>query len=146
MGDHADDAINQIMDDLEAWDNGEYDEPPEAGYPMFHPWWGDRARHSRPLHFAKAGDPCIAKEVYGKTVLHCSGKFVVRTNGRTGKKFLGCSHFPNCRQTAEIKDARVCKDPPYKGPSRQAEREGKRALEEYDREMNRMPDVPDCEL
>jgi hypothetical protein len=27
-----------------------------------------------------------------------------------------------------------------------AEREGKRALEEYDREMNRMPDVLDCEL
>lgn len=27
-----------------------------------------------------------------------------------------------------------------------AEHEGRRALEEYDREMNRTPDVPDCEL
>ena len=104
MGDHADDAINQAIDEITYWDDGEFNEPSEDNYPMFHPFWGDGPRR-KPLHFAKEGDSCIAKEVFGKTILHCSGKFVVRTNGKTGKKFLGCNHFPNCRQTAEIKNS-----------------------------------------
>ena len=29
----------------------------------------------------------------------CKGKPVLRTNGKTGSKFIGCSMFPKCRHT-----------------------------------------------
>ena len=34
MGDHADDALNEIMDEVDIWEEGA---PEEDGYPMFHP-------------------------------------------------------------------------------------------------------------
>lgn len=120
MGDHANDALDQMMDDLDG--DYQFEESPHYG-------WETR----KSTHWARVGDQCIAKEKHVGTILYCSGKFVIRTNRRSGKQFLGCSHYPNCRQTAEIL------------PSRRPTIEG-RQVEEYDRELNPIPDVPDCEL
>lgn len=32
----------------------------------------------------------------------CSGILVLRTNSKTGKRFLGCSGYPNCRHTQPL--------------------------------------------
>ncbi|MBU6430382.1 MAG: topoisomerase DNA-binding C4 zinc finger domain-containing protein [Cyanobacteria bacterium REEB65] len=32
----------------------------------------------------------------------CGAQLVVRENGKTGEKFLGCSHYPECRHTQPL--------------------------------------------
>lgn len=39
MGEFADYALDEVMDDIDAWESG--DIPEEDGYPLFHPMWGD---------------------------------------------------------------------------------------------------------
>ena len=46
----------------------------------------------------------------GDTIV--AGKLVFRTNGNTGKEFLGCSNYPACKYTEEIEDD---VDPPEGG-------------------------------
>lgn len=41
------------------------------------------------------GDPCPDQEW-----AECDGMMVLRTHGRTGETFVGCSRFPRCRETA----------------------------------------------
>lgn len=39
--------------------------------------------------------------VFKCPIPRCGGELVVRENKETGKKFLGCSNFPQCRHTEE---------------------------------------------
>ena len=41
MGEFADQALSDILDDMEAWDGGEFNISPEDGYPMYYPFGGD---------------------------------------------------------------------------------------------------------
>ena len=38
-----------------------------------------------------------------------TGKLVIRRNGKTGEQFLGCSHYPQCRQA--YKDISILRHP-----------------------------------
>jgi len=44
-----------------------------------------------PVIRVKEGNAC--------SKVNCDGRYVTRTNKKTGEKFLGCSRFPKCRNT-----------------------------------------------
>ena len=60
MGEFADQALGDILDDMEAWDRGEFNISPEDGYPMFYPFGGDgnisgRLKRSKATQSIKSG-------------------------------------------------------------------------------------------
>lgn len=46
-----------------------------------------------PTDYYEEGDKCEDCD---------SGKYVVRTNSKTGENFLGCSNFPECKSTKKL--------------------------------------------
>lgn len=53
---------------------------------------------SQPSHHAKVAK--VAKVEHG--LCTCGMPFVVRTNRKNGNEFLGCSGYPNCKETKPL--------------------------------------------
>ena len=53
--------------------------------------WADDDFDDIPVIKVKEGDSC--------SKVNCNGHYVRRKNRKTGKPFLGCSRFPECRNT-----------------------------------------------
>lgn len=47
--------------------------------------------------------PPLSKPSNATRACSCGGREVVRRNGNTGQRFVGCSRYPSCRQTRQLR-------------------------------------------
>ncbi len=89
MGEHADDAINQTIDEICRDEEDRFEEPEDNFYrPTF-------KRRKRLPHDIKVGDDCPARGCKGE-------KIVLRKNKYSGVEFLGCDQYPKCKYSSSI--------------------------------------------
>ena len=85
MGDFADMAVEQSLD---IW---------EQSMDPYSEWFDPY------LDYCPSRRSSVMKVKVGSKCCACSGTYVLRTNKRTGTRFLGCSKFPKCFSTVDSK-------------------------------------------
>ena len=60
-------------------------------------------KNTRRAHIQHVREKAIKKEADLSVCPQCASKMIERTNRKTGKTFYGCSRYPKCRGTRQVK-------------------------------------------